>query len=51
MDYKAVMNLVVCGLSNICMVHRCSNCPGKANLVSKVQILECLMQSHFQWKS
>ena len=55
-DYKELMQLIVCDTTNKdCMVHRCSDCPGKGALISKLQQLECLVETSEvkfrQWQS
>ena len=35
LDYKEMMTKLVCNVqSKVCMVHRCTNCPGRLNLIS-----------------
>jgi len=56
LDYKQMMQIIVCDTTNKnCMVHRCSNCPGKVALISKLQELECLEETSEikfkQWQS
>ena len=54
MEYKEMMQIMVCDITNKnCMVHRCSNCPGKAALIDH---LATCMEEHTevqfkQWQS
>ena len=42
-EYKEMMHIIVCDAYLLtCVVHRCSDCPGKNALVFTLQQTECL---------